>query len=374
MDKSIIHGCIDFLKDYDISNPCPSHKAHINKWIEDFDEALTGTIPPCDEIDMASYSEDIQNVFTLFLSKAHSDSWGKLSVEERQRQIGALLDTLQVQQRSPAWYAQSKTVLTASEFSNILGTPRSIANLALKKAAPVSEIKSDQACATGSMSAFDWGIRFEPVVKQVLTAIWDCDIAEVGRFIHPTDPRLAASPDGIILKAIEAVKVGRLLEIKCPVRREINGKIPFEYWCQMQIQMEVTGIDECEYVEMKLASPYKDSQGYAPATEGIGSMYLGKIWLFQCVETCELKYAYTYLEKKDMERLEWTCLEEIPWHLEKYFVETVVRDTKWFEGTKPRQEEFWLRVADAHKGLIEPPKRRVKAPIVQVCQIMDDVA
>jgi len=313
-------------------------------------------------------------VFTLFLSKAHSDSWGKLSVEERQRQIGALLDTLQVQQRSPAWYAQSKTVLTASEFSNILGTPRSIANLALKKAAPVSEIKSDQACATGSMSAFDWGIRFEPVVKQVLTAIWDCDIAEVGRFIHPTDPRLAASPDGIILKAIEAVKVGRLLEIKCPVRREINGKIPFEYWCQMQIQMEVTGIDECEYVEMKLASPYKDSQGYAPATEGIGSMYLGKIWLFQCVETCELKYAYTYLEKKDMERLEWTCLEEIPWHLEKYFVETVVRDTKWFEGTKPRQEEFWLRVADAHKGLIEPPKRRVKAPIVQVCQIMDDVA
>jgi len=371
MDKSIIHGCIDFLNEYDSFHPCPSHKAAIPKWMEEFEDALEYAVP-CDEIDVHTYSADVQDIFTMFISSASSTQWADRSVEERQKQVAALIDTLQVQQRSPAWYAQSKTVLSASEFSNILGTPRSVANLALQKAAPVSTMSSGAACSTMSMSAFDWGIRFEPVVKQILNAIWGCEIAEVGRFIHPVDTRLAASPDGIILTAADLKRVGRLLEIKCPVRREINGKIPFEYWCQMQIQMEVTGLDECEYVEMKLAAAYKDSQ-YSVPTEDIGIMYSGKIWLFQCVETCELKYAYTSLEKKDLELLEWHYLEEIPWHLEKFFTETVSRDPSWFESTKQKQEEFWLRVADAHNGLVEPSKRRVKPPTVQVCQIMDDV-
>ena len=368
MDKSVLHGCIDFLENYDSQTACSTYLNEMTSWTEDFDEVVEEVIPP-DEIDLTFYFNGVQDAFTMFLSKASSSRWGDLLLEERETIVKNLMESLQVQQRTPEWYAQSKKLLTASEFSNILGTPRSVAVLALQKAAPVSNTNSGSACSTTMMSAFDWGIRFEPVVKQILENMWTCEIAEVGRFIHPTDPRLAASPDGIILKAADTTRSCRLIEIKCPVSREITKTIPFDYWCQMQIQMEVTGIDECDYVEMKIISSYRDSS-YVPNES---ALYSGKIWLFQCVETCELKYAYTALQKKDLEFLGWNCLEEIPWHLEKFFIETVRRDKKWFEGTRPKQEEFWARVADAHNGLIEPAKRRARTPSIQVCKIMDDV-
>jgi hypothetical protein len=372
MDKSILHGYIDFLSDYDSVFPFPSYRSGVSKWIDDFERVLHESVPS-EEIEGFCVSDDIQTIFTLLLSNVSTGGWGTIPVEERQTRIKALLETLQVGQRTTEWYAQSKTVLTASQFSNILGTPRGVSVLALQKATPDPENgRSDQACSTISMSAFDWGIRFEPVVKQILTTLWNCEIAEVGRFIHPVNTRLAASPDGIIMNAADPNRVGRLLEIKCPVRREINGKIPFDYWCQMQIQMEVTGIDECDYVEMKIASSYKDSK-YEPPTEEPGTLYNGLVWLYQCFETCELKYAYTALEKKDLDLLGWHCLEEIPWHLDKMFTQTMVRDSKWYEGTAVKQDEFWLRVEDAKNGLIEPPKRRPRAPSVNGYQIMDDV-
>jgi len=370
MDTSIIHECIDFLEDYDNQYPC--YTSEMDAWIQDF-EVYTEDSLPCDEIEVKKCLEGVQENIKMFLLSASKSGWKDIPVEVRKEKVKSLIDSIQVQQRTPEWFEQSKKMLTASEFSNILGTPRAVANLALLKIAPVMNSKSNTACSTISMSAFDWGIRFEPIVKQVLAAMWACEIKDVGRFIHSTDARLAASPDGIIIKSEDDNRIGRLLEIKCPISREINGKIPFEYWCQMQIQMEVTGIDECEYVEMKIASPYKTSV-YTPPTEGFGLIYRGVIWIFQYFETCELKYAFTALEKKDLENLGWQCLEEIPWHVDSFYIETVERDRSWFEGTKPKQEEFWLRVVDAQNGLVEPPKRRRPTSSVQVCQIVDDVA
>ena len=368
MDRSILHGCIDFLSDYDKLYSCPNYRGSIETWMDEFEHDFEVVLPE-DEIDTSLYIKGIQDALGMFISNASSVSWTDMSIENRRQIIENLLGTLQVQQRTTEWYSQSKTLLTASEFSNILGSTRAVAAIALKKAAPVS-LSTDTACSTTAMTPFSWGIRFEPVVKQVLTAMWECEIVEVGRFIHPVDSRLAASPDGILRAALDPARIGRLLEIKCPVSRGINGSIPFDYWCQMQVQMEVTGIDECEYVEMKIVSAYRDTNYVVPE---VPVAHAGTVWLFQCSETLELKYAYTPSEKADLEVLEWNCLEVIPWHLEKMYNEVVSRDRNWFEGTKQKQEEFWCRVADAHKGLIEPPKRRTKAPVVQVCQIMDDV-
>jgi len=371
MDVSILHGCIDFLKEYDASNSCSTYKDDIDTWVEEFENVMDDFIPS-EEIDTKYYFGGIQELFTMFLTEATSSRWTSLSLEGKEQIFKNLLDSAQVQQRTTEWYAQSKKMLTASEFSKILGTPRSVEALALQKAAPLSNTNSNSACSSSFMSAFDWGIRFEPVVKQILENLWTCEIADVGRFTHSTDSRLAASPDGVILKAADSRRSCRLLEIKCPIRRDITGTIPFDYWCQMQIQMEVTGIDECDYVEMKIMSQYKDSP-YVPDKNELGMMYNGTIWLFQCAETCELKYAYTAIQKKDYENLGWNCLENIPWHLEKFYTETVTRDTTWFEGTRAKQEEFWLRVEDARNGLIEGPKRRPRGQSINICQITDDV-
>jgi hypothetical protein len=264
-------------------------------------------------------------------------------------------------------------VLTASEFSAVLGSDRAVDTLVLQKIAePVEGSTNRLACLTNEMSPFDWGIRFEPVVKQILIAMWGVEILEVGRLVHPTDKQLAASPDGLIQTAAERDRVGRLIEIKCPVKREINGKIPFEYWCQMQIQMEVADIDECDYVEMKLASSYKGSEYVRPAEGTIGYSYNNSVWVFQSPDTGELKYAYTTLERKDWENLGWECVEVAPWHLEKMFTETVQRDRAWFKSTEGVREAFWNKVAGAKAGTFVPSQPKSRTPVVNVCKIMDD--
>ena len=181
------------------------------------------------------------------------------------------------------------------------------------------------------MSAFDWGIRFEPVVKQIYNYKYNTTIQELGRLLHPTDPRCSASPDGMI---VSQERYGRLLEIKCPITRVVGDGIPFDYWCQMQVQMEVTGIDECEYVEVKLDSLH------GTATDLSGAE--GFVWLLQHPVTCVMKYAYTEAELEGYE-----IVEKIPWRLNKMYAATVTRDRGWFQNTAMARESFWESVTNA---------------------------
>jgi hypothetical protein len=218
------------------------------------------------------------------------------------------------------------------------------------------------------MGPFDWGIRFEPVVKIILEERWGAKILEAGRLLHPTDSLLAASPDGLIIDAADPARVGRLLEIKCPITREINETIPFDYWCQMQIQMEVTGIDECEYVEVKLdsiTSKRADLSGMIPD---------GCIWLFQNSTTCEMMYAYTEEQKATCEHLD--LIETIPWRLNKIFTKTVTRDRAWFQGTASMRQQFWETVQKVRTGELvafESKKPRVTVTKEGVCLISNDI-
>jgi hypothetical protein len=217
------------------------------------------------------------------------------------------------------------------------------------------------------MGPFDWGIRFEPVVKQLLEARWGAKILEAGRLLHPKDPLVAASPDGLILEAADPKRVGRLLEIKCPISREIGNGVPFEYWCQMQIQMEVTGIDECEYVEVKIDSAQKNSVegSQAPSTPPDGH-----VWLFQDAEApgCPMCYAYTEAEKERLEAAGKDLIETIPWRLANLYNQVVVRDRAWFKGTASFREKFWADVEKARAGSFEAVAAKPKASAASKAQ------
>ena len=221
---------------------------------------------------------------------------------------------------------------------------------------------------TSEMGPFDWGVRFEPVVKQVLASRWGATIADSGRIMHSTDPNLAASPDGFIMAATDEARVGRLIEIKCPIRRTIAEGVPFEYWCQMQIQMEVTGIGECEYVEVKFDSVEKGKSDISGEPEGY-------IWLIQDPETCALKYIYTMEERVAMDA--WTVIETIPWRVAGLHSEVVARDRNWFATTADLRAKFWADVAVARSGGFEVPIGRSKPKGLNVtvtkegCQIVD---
>jgi hypothetical protein len=141
----------------------------------------------------------------------------------------------------------------------------------------------------------------------------------------------------------------------------------------MQIQMEVTGIDECEYVEAKIQS--------ATAKGGavVDMVADGHVWLLYEAATEKMVYAYNEEEKASFQAQGFTELEIIPWRVEKLFIKTVVRDRGWFEGTKTKRDEFWAIVGEARRGEIQPfevkAKQKMTVTVMKegVCYISDEV-
>ena len=363
---------------YDLEKPANSYEKSFSAWREESEEAIQAYIAEGDTVDEASMDAAMQigyGILEKFMKRGTVVGWATFTIEARRANLDRLLALPQIPQRTYEWYIQGKQVLTASEFSTIFGTPRAVRTMAFQKVVPAEvggKMTNRLACPTTEMGPFDWGVRFEPVVKQVLSSRWGCKIIDTGRLMHPTDPLLAASPDGILYDAAEPARVGRLLEIKCPITRAVNGTIPFEYWCQMQIQMEVTGIDECEYVEAKIQS--------ATAKGGAVPDMIpeGNVWLLYDAGTEKLAYAYTEEEKASFEAEGYAELEVIPWRVEKLFTKTVVRDRGWFEGTRAKREEFWDIVGQARRGEIQPfevkSKQKLTVTVMKegVCYISDE--
>jgi hypothetical protein len=113
----------------------------------------------------------------------------------------------------------------------------------------------------------------------------------------------------------------------------------------MQIQMEVTGIGECDYVEVKLQSIQKHETELPGGVEPEG-----RLWLLQNPRTTEMAYVYTDPERAERESAGWELVEEIPWRVAGLWTKTVARDRAWFEGTAEMRAAFWRDVERARAG------------------------
>jgi hypothetical protein len=143
-------------------------------------------------------------------------------------------------------------MLTASEIYK--GLPDATASQ--RHELIMSKLLPRQVYAPGTgPKALLWGTRFEPIAKDIYEELqFNIEIVDTTCIPHPTVDFLGASPDGIILlKDTSDPRHGRLIEFKCPISREFTEQTPVPpgYFHQMQLQMECTGIDECEYVEMQ---------------------------------------------------------------------------------------------------------------------------
>jgi len=274
--------------------------------------------------------------------KEYFDSLLKHIIEERH----------QVEQRSKEWYEEFGLMLTASEFHKLFDSERNRGQLVLSKVNPKS-FDGPKAIPTEYMKPMDWGIRFEPIVKKYLEDSWNCKIYECGRMKHTTQKKIGASPDGLIIS--EGPKYGRLVEIKCPYSRKVGLGIPQDYWMQMQIQLEVTNLIECEYVEVEIIS--KNSKNLNPIFEKID----GEVYLLHKEEG-----GYKYNYEKTIEE-GYTLIEIIPYAITKVHNELVLRNKAWYEQTIPKQNAFWEDVDKAKKGdfvLVEPRYKKQKECLI----------
>lgn len=151
-------------------------------------------------------------------------------------------------QRTVAWLNKRGNMITASEVIKVFGSDASRRELMLKKLEPPATADSNG----GGIPALMWGIRFEPIAKHIFEETTECNVIDVSCATHPVYDFLGASPDGLIVpRDGNEARYGRLVEFKCPMTRVMKDEIPAAYIHQMQMQMECTGIDECEYVEFR---------------------------------------------------------------------------------------------------------------------------
>lgn len=174
------------------------------------------------------------------------------------------------QQRTDEWYARRRGMITASIAHAItkldLVSGKGIGVLREKilappdKSQPTSQprVGGDDIDQEGLVREFTppqnpdastvRGVRYEPVIRRVYEHLNHVKVDEYDCVPHPEYPFLGASPDGIV---VEGTTRGRMVEIKCPQPSSIakdGDRIRPEYWSQMQLQMEVCGLETCDYV------------------------------------------------------------------------------------------------------------------------------
>jgi hypothetical protein len=362
-----------FLTTMEEVQPPPLHVGLSEAWWSAVEKELTSLMEDCDipakQIDKTTEVLDCFHIgYTAFAAAATTYKEDDVI----KAKIASLLSLPQSVQRTDEWYKEMATTLTASEFYQVFGTPRTRGQLVLSKAQPprTDMPAPRKACMTAEMSPLDWGIRFEPVAKQILEARWGAEIAELGRLRHPTLPNLAASPDGLITASKDSVRLGHLIEIKCPSSRTIGQGVPSNYWHQMQLQLEVTGCPICEYSEFQFCS--ESATMTAPNCKGTNEK--GLIYLIQNDTTAEMRYIYGPLNEMEWTPITeegWSRLERIPWVLEKDWIHSVQRDTAWFQSILPRLDEFWADVAKARAGTFILPESLVKKRSMPLCAIKD---
>jgi putative phage-type endonuclease len=133
-----------------------------------------------------------------------------------------------IPQRTPEWYSARKGLITASNFHKAAAKPEQF----------IRE-KQNAKPFLGS-DATRWGVKYEDVACLLYCHYNHTVVIEYGLLPHPTIAHLGASPDGI-------TPYGVMIEIKCPYTKTLKD-IPDEYRAQMQGQMEVCELKECDFV------------------------------------------------------------------------------------------------------------------------------
>jgi putative phage-type endonuclease len=277
--------------------------------------------------------------------------------------LNRLLELPQVEQRSAEWYSIRKNLITASDFAQALGKGKfGTANQFYKKKCGYEVDVVDM-----EMPPLKWGVRYEEVANMFYKLKMNVEVHEFGILKHPTIDFVGASPDGIS-------EMGVMLEIKCPWKRKRTDTIPEQYLYQIQGQLEVCDLEECDYLECYI-SEYEDRDEMKRDTKRV---YKGVIYEFQDStykygQINDLDYSMPSSMRKDIKNQYFYGINE-------YFLKRVYRDKKLFEELVRDLEVVWNNVKIYREDETEyknataskTNKRVKKAPVFMFRKCEDD--
>jgi putative phage-type endonuclease len=158
--------------------------------------------------------------------------------------IQHLLSLPQPIQRTPEWFAARYQRLTASDIATSLGdNPYERPDmLILKKTGHGEKFEGNEATRHGQF--------WEEHVQNLFCERLGWNHYDSGLLLHPTIDFLGGSPDGLLSRPDGSDCA--LLEIKCPLRRQIkHGEIPPYYIGQVQLCMEIANVDKIFFVQFQ---------------------------------------------------------------------------------------------------------------------------
>lgn len=243
-----------------------------------------------DEEELTKYVQQLRTNYFRFISAVPPREYSCTFTEERPDytavtdQLDLLRNVPQFEQRTKEWYDQRQNMITASETYKVFGsaavrntlifskcqnqgqeqqeqqtqaqvqddieiepqTSLNISHLPLHHSQPQQSILE----TTNLTSTLHWGQKYEPLSVKLYEYMFNTKIELFGCIQHSDYYFIGASPDGINVDPT-STRYGRLLEIKNIVNREITGCPKKEYWVQMQMQMEVCNLNECDFLETK---------------------------------------------------------------------------------------------------------------------------
>jgi hypothetical protein len=275
-----------------------------NDYVDDYDSSCTNTnTPPSPNSHTQENQQETQQ------ENQHQEN--QHQIQKAQQRVKELqeIDKQNPKQGTKEWLNQRHNMITASSVSKLFNSQAQYQSIIKEKSAPNLRQEYEQDNTRGP-APLVWGHKYEPISVQIYEDLTNETVLSLGCIPHAQYPYLGASPDGIISpfqeKEDSGKRAGRLLEIKNPISRIIDG-IPSEtYWIQQQIQMEVCDMDGCDFLETQFKEMdeqafYETSSDTVAVTpeEHLPNMheeYLGVIAHYQSYEWGDkypkIKYIY----------------------------------------------------------------------------------
>ena len=278
------------------------------------------------------------------------------NIENIKEQIINLKNKPQPTQRTKEWYEHRHNLITASNAYKAFENESSRNQLIYEKCVPLKEVSVQETSAPVNVNtAMHWGQKYEPISVMIYEDKYKTKVGDFGCIQHETYRFLGASPDGINIDQTSP-RYGRMLEIKNPVSREIDGVPKKEYWIQMQLQMETCDLDECDFLETKFFE-YENEDAFnidGEFSETADGDIKGVIMYFSSkdgapiykykplhIDTLEDFEAWEEVQFVEQEKLANTWIKNTYWKLEEISCILVLRNKKWFQDNIGEMEELW---------------------------------
>jgi putative phage-type endonuclease len=396
----LIETAFHLMEEYVIDNPTAITEP-------DFHETLLEEIKDIfyiqieEDILESDYIEDdmndlLEEAFTIFITtfypeRSITDNTVTVKIDDEiadniiETKINILRNIPQPVQRTPEWYQFRWNLITASNAWKAFESQSTINQLIYEKCQPLknaSDIDDEEIKMVNTNTSLHWGQKYEPLSVLIYEHNYKTKVEDFGCIQHPVYKFIGASPDGIVVDK-NSERYGRMLEIKNVVSREINGIPKKEYWVQMQLQMEVCDLDECDFLETKFTE-YPDSDSYK--NDIISSDKMKGIIIYFHTKDGKPFYVYKPLEFIDesditkweddtlnlyqSEEYKYTYMKFIYWKLEVLSCVLVLRNREWFKNNVPQIEKVWNIIEKErvtgyeHRAPVKKQKKEPNKPFV----------